>query len=151
MVIDAFGEGKPHYRSRIEEAIAANGFVVISSFVLHELVYGAMISKRPQVEKALIDRFLLRARIEPWTADDAIAAAQIRLDLRVAGVPIGAIDSLIAGQAKNRGWNIVTSNVKDFIRIPGLEVVDWSDPAGPRRISRDESHSTTPRSFKDFT
>ena len=136
VVIDALDGGKPHYRARLEEAVAAPGGVVVSSFVLHELVFGAMISGRPQAELALVDRFVERARVEPWTAEDAIAAARVRADLRQTGMPIGAVDSLIAGQALNRGWNVVTSNIKDFIRVPGLTVVDWSDPAGPRGRTR---------------
>ena len=135
IVIDALGGVQRHYRVRLEEAVTEGG-VVISSFVLHELVLGAMISRRPDVELTLIDRFVERAHVEPWTAEDAISAARIRAELRALGTPIGAVDSLIAGQALNRGWNVVTSNIKDFIRIPGLTVVDWSDPAGPRQISQ---------------
>ncbi len=134
VVIDALREDKPHYRRRVQEAVEVEGGIVVSSFVLHELVFGAMISPRPEMELALVDRFVERARVEPWTAEDAIAAARIRADQRATGSPVGAVDSLIAGQAMNRGWPIVTSNIKGFIRIPGLILVDWSDPAGARKF-----------------
>ena len=135
-VIDTLNGAKPHYRTRLEEAMASPDGVAISSFVLHELVYGALASRRPEAELALVDSFVERARVEPWTAEDAIAAARVRADLRLTGTPVGAVDSLIAGQALNRGWNIVTGNIKDFIRIPGLTIVDWSDPAGARKMER---------------
>ncbi len=73
----------------------------------------------------------------------------MRADLRQTGMPIGAVDSLIAGQALNRGWNVVTSNIKDFIRIPGLTVVDWSDPAGPRRTNQTEAIAEVMRRLKE--
>ena len=149
VVIDALCGGKPHYRARLEEAVEAPGGVVISSFVLHELVFGAMIGRRPQVELALVDRFVERAHVEPWTAEDAMAAARVRADLHATGMPVGAVDSLIAGQALNRGWNVVTSNIKDFIRIPGLTVVDWSDPAGARQMNRTEALAEVMRRLKE--
>ena len=61
VAIDALGNRRPHYRQRIEEAMSAPGGVVISSFVLHELVYGAMISRRPEMELSLVDGFVERA------------------------------------------------------------------------------------------
>ncbi len=149
VAIDALGNRAPHYRQRIEEAISAPGGIVISSFVLHELVYGAMISRKPEMELSLVDGFVERAQVEPWTAEDAIAAARVRVDLRLRGASINAVDSLIAGQALNRGWPVVTSNIKDFIRVPGLEVIDWSDPAGPRRIDPEARREALLRRFKE--
>ena len=148
-VIDILREDKPHYRKRLEEAVGRGEEIVISSFVLHELVFGAMVSARPEAELALVDGFVERARVEPWTAEDGIAAARVRADLRATGSQIGAVDSLIAGQALNRGWNVVTSNTKDFIRIPGLTVVDWSDPAGPLQMNRTEAIAEVMRRLKD--
>lgn len=149
VVIDIMKGDRLHYRTRVEEAMARPDGVVISSFVLHELIFGAMISRRPEVELTLVDRFVERARVEPWTAEDAVAAARLRADQRAAGTPMGAVDSLIAGQALNRGWNIITSNVKDFIRIPDLTLVDWSDPAGPRQMDRTSWRAEVLRGFKE--
>jgi tRNA(fMet)-specific endonuclease VapC len=136
IVIDVLREDKPHYRLRLQEAIGSGRQLVISSFVLHELTYGAMISKKPEMELALIDKFVERAHVEAWSAEDAISTARLRADLKKDGLPIGAVDALIAGQALNRGWSLVTANIREFIRVDGLTVIDWSDPAGSREIDR---------------
>ena len=148
-VIDILREDKPYYRERLEEAVGRGEEIVISSFVLHELVFGAMVSVRPEAELAVVDGFVERARVEPWTAEDGIAAARVRADLRATGSKIGAVDSLIAGQALNRGWSVVTSNIKDFIRIPDLTVIDWSDPAGARQMNRTTALAEALRRLKE--
>ena len=80
---------------------------------------------------------MLRVEVEPWTAEDAISTARVRADMKVMGSPLKALDALIAGQALGRGWSVVTNNVKDFIRISGLTIIDWSDPAAPLELSRE--------------
>jgi tRNA(fMet)-specific endonuclease VapC len=70
--------------------------------------------------------------LHPWTPDDAMEAARIRADLRHSGSGIGSMDTMIAGQAINGGWTLVTGNLKDFFRIPHLDILSWSDPAGPQ-------------------
>ncbi len=135
-VIDVIREGRPHFRKRLREAVEAGTRVVISSPVLHELMYGAMISVKPDVELALIDGFVERTHVEPWLAEDAAVAARVRADLTKAGAPIGAMDVLIGGQALNRGWKVVTANVRDFLRVGQLTVIDWSDPSGVREFDQ---------------
>lgn len=55
-----------------------------------------------------------------------IHAAEIRARLRRLGRPIGGYDALIAGQARAREWTLVTSNVREFERIEGLKLENWS-------------------------
>ncbi len=136
IVIDALRDDRPHCRQRINEAMQGGQQVAISSLVFHELTFGAMISAKPDVELALIDSFVDLILVEPWSAEDAISAARVRADLKKVGSPIGVVDALIAGQALNRGWNVVTSNVRDFIRIDDLSIIDWSDPAEARELDR---------------
>jgi tRNA(fMet)-specific endonuclease VapC len=53
-----------------------------------------------------------------------------RGDSRQAGgpcTPIGAYDILIAGQARARGLTLVTRNLREFERIPGLSSENWQD------------------------
>jgi tRNA(fMet)-specific endonuclease VapC len=56
----------------------------------------------------------------------AESAARVAADLKRAGQPIGEIDTLIAGHALAVGATVVTHNTKDFSRVPGLTVVDWT-------------------------
>jgi tRNA(fMet)-specific endonuclease VapC len=50
----------------------------------------------------------------------------VRAALEKSGTPIGPYDLLIAGQALARGLTVVTANVGEFGRVPGLETVDWT-------------------------
>jgi len=52
-------------------------------------------------------------------------AARIRRHLEKAGKKVGPLDILIAGTARANGAVLVTNNVKEFSRVPGLEVEDW--------------------------
>ncbi len=135
-VVDVLRGTRPQFRARIGEALEAGRRLAISSLVLYELTYGAMISAKPEVELAMIDGFVAHAHVEPWSAEDGLAAARARTDLKKIGLRIGAMDILIGGQALNRGWSLVTENIREFVRIDGLNIIDWSDPAGARAIDR---------------
>ena len=135
-VVDVLRGDRPHFRVRIQEALDAGTRLAISSLVLYELTYGAMISAKPDVELALIDSFVAHTHVEPWSAEDGLTAARTRSDLKKIGLPIGAMDVLIGGHALNRGWSLVTENIREFVRIDGLSLIDWSDPSGAREIDR---------------
>ena len=62
----------------------------------------------------------------PFDEDDATEAARLRALLAQAGAPIGLYDLLIAAQASRRAWTVATGNVREFSRVPGLAVEDWT-------------------------
>jgi len=68
---------------------------------------------------------------EPWSWEDALATGRLRAELDVVGRGIGAYDTMITGHALSRGWIMVTADVADFARFKGLQIVEWSNPAGP--------------------
>lgn len=51
--------------------------------------------------------------------------ADIRAALERAGTPIGNHDLFIAAHARSRGMTLVTHNMREFERVPGLRVEDW--------------------------
>lgn len=53
--------------------------------------------------------------------------AQIWAELAARGQPIGAHDLWLAASCITHGLTLVTSNVREFGRVPGLEVEDWSE------------------------
>lgn len=57
---------------------------------------------------------------------DARISGKIRAQLATAGKVIGEYDTLIGGQCLRHGWILVTNNLSEFGRIPGLECVDWT-------------------------
>lgn len=146
--IEVFRGVQPHYRRRLSEAQAAGHEVQLSALVLHELIYGARICADPEREMAFIDGVVEQSALEPWTPEDALSAAALRADLDARGERIGAFDSLIAGQVLNRGWTLVTNNLGRFMRVEGLDLLDWSDPAGPHPIDRQRWASAL-RRFKE--
>jgi tRNA(fMet)-specific endonuclease VapC len=61
-----------------------------------------------------------------FDSEDLRAAGLIRASLTAAATQIGPYDVLIAGQALARGLVLITNNLKEFARVNGLRVEDWS-------------------------
>jgi len=99
------------------------GDVAISAIVAHELFYGAFKSRRATRNVALIDA--LQFTVLEFDKEDARQAGQIRALLASKGTPIGSYDVLIAGQAVARNMILVTHNVGEFQRVPGLRIDNW--------------------------
>ena len=95
----------------------------ISAVVHHELMFGAEASARREANLAAVAR--LRFEVMDLTRADAARAGAVRARLRALGTPIGPYDTLIAGQALERGLVLVTHNLKEFRRVEGLAVEDW--------------------------
>ncbi len=97
--------------------------IAVSSIVMFELYFGAFNSARPaeNVSKLAASKF----QVLPFEHEDARHAGEIRALLRQNGTPIGAFDLLIAGQARARNVTLVTNNVREFSRVPGLQVENW--------------------------
>lgn len=63
--------------------------------------------------------------IEPFTRDDSTHYAAIRHNLEARGLGIGPMDTLIAAQALRLGATVITRNVREFERVPGLKAENW--------------------------
>lgn len=101
--------------------------IAISSVVLMELLYGAAVSARPRHHRSEVEDFVDRLRVLDLDADAAAHAADIKADLRDKGTSIGVHDTLIAGHARSRSSILVTSNLREFLRVDGLRCQDWPD------------------------
>jgi tRNA(fMet)-specific endonuclease VapC len=100
----------------------------ISAITVAELQYGVQKSSHPAQNQQALDQFLLPLTIIPFDENDAAAYGQIRTNLEAQGLPIGALDTLIAAQAVQYNLILVTSNVREFARIPSLVIEDWTKP-----------------------
>jgi len=109
-------------RSRLE-CFAPND-VGISAVVSHELFFGAYRSARTADHLARVEA--MQFEVVPLDADDAREAGEIRAFLAQQGTPIGPYDVLIAGQARCRGCLLVTNNMREFQRVPHLNVECWT-------------------------
>jgi tRNA(fMet)-specific endonuclease VapC len=131
VLVDLMRRGRPHVRRHMQAALASGARLKASTVVAHELVLGAHRSDHVRQQLELVGATLAQMELEPWTWEDALATGRLRAELEAVGRPVGAYDTMIAGQALARAWVVVTSDVADFARFKGLQIVDWSDPAGP--------------------
>jgi tRNA(fMet)-specific endonuclease VapC len=100
----------------------------ISAITVAELQYGVQKSGQPAQNQQALDQFLLPLTIIPFDDGAALVYGQIRAYLEAQGLPIGALDTLIAAQAVNDNLILATNNVRDFSRVPGLKIEDWTHP-----------------------
>lgn len=113
--------------STFRQRLTAGEEVVLSSVVIFELEYGIARSIRKRDNAIALARFLDAIHgVVDFDADDAALAGSLRATLNAAGTPIGPYDVLIAGQALRRGATLVTANTREFARITGLTVEDWT-------------------------
>ncbi len=98
--------------------------ICISSIVLAELHFGAENSRRVAENLIGIENFV--ARLSTVLDFDAAAAADFgRIKVVLRKNPIGPLDTLIAAHARSHDLIIVTANIGEFGRVPGLAVEDW--------------------------
>lgn len=97
----------------------------ISSIVLHELLFGAARSDRPALAVLEVEDLASRLTVLPFDSEAAAHAGEIRATLENAGQRIGPYDALIAGHARSRGLIVITGNLREFQRVPGLHCEDW--------------------------
>jgi tRNA(fMet)-specific endonuclease VapC len=113
----------PQLRSRFNATDPAE--ILICSVVKAELYFGAAQSSDPAKTRSRQMQFLNRFRSLPF--DDAAAATYglIRADLSQRGLLIGPNDLMIAAISVAHGLTLVTHNVAEFGRAPGLAIDDW--------------------------
>jgi tRNA(fMet)-specific endonuclease VapC len=114
-------------RHRLGEQLRAGMPVALPAIALFEMRYGFAKSLRRDQNERLLERFLgLGIDILSFDAEDAAHAGDIRAVLERSGTPIGPYDCLIAAQARRRAATLVTANSREFARVPGLLLTDWT-------------------------
>ncbi|MEA5496990.1 type II toxin-antitoxin system VapC family toxin [Limnoraphis robusta Tam1] len=98
----------------------------ISSITVAELEYGAYKSQRLEQNRAALNQFILPLEIVPFDEKSTQTYGNIRAELERKGIIIGAMDLLIASQAKALGLILVTNNVDEFSRIENLTIQNWT-------------------------
>jgi len=113
---------------KVREAFKQHeGRMCISSVSLGELICGA--ERSSQTERNLADIEGLVARMEVAAFEERAAEhfGQLRAELYRVGQPIGPYDMMIAGHARAMGLILVTNNMKEFERVPGLRLENWAE------------------------
>jgi len=97
----------------------------ISAITLAELRYGVMKSEAVERNAAALADFLLPLEIADFDTAAAETYGRVRAGLEKAGTPIGPLDTQIGAHALSLGAVLVTNNVREFRRIPGLKIENW--------------------------
>jgi len=102
------------------------GEIGISAITLSELRFGVAKSQHIQKNNEALDDFVLPLEIADFDEKAAKAYGEIRAALEKGGNPIGSLDMLIGAHALSHGATLVANNIKEFKRIKGLKLIDWT-------------------------
>lgn len=102
-----------------------HGHMAISAITLAELVHGVEKSQFPDRNLNVVEDFCSRLAVLPYTQEAAYHYGAIRAVLESAGQTIGINDLHIAAHARSHGLTLVTNNLREFERVPGLLVENW--------------------------
>jgi tRNA(fMet)-specific endonuclease VapC len=102
------------------------GEVGISSITLAELEFGVSKSAHRERNEAALAAFVAPLELALFDVVAARAYGEVRSNLEKRGEPIGSLDTLIAGHALSVGAVLVTNNTREFRKVTGLKVEDWT-------------------------
>jgi tRNA(fMet)-specific endonuclease VapC len=123
--------GNPEKKQQLERIKAKwsrvpGGSVAMSVITLGELEFGVAKSANPSTAKARLNA--LRQQIKLLHFDDTVTEhyGSIRAHLESAGQAIGPNDTWIAAHGRASSRTVVTHNMNEFTRVPGLTHEDWA-------------------------
>ncbi len=97
----------------------------ISAIVASELRFGARKLGSPRFAAA-VESWLCGFILKPWPVEASHHYASMRAVLERAGTPVGNMDLLIAAHASAEDSVVITNNAREFHRIPGIAVEEWT-------------------------
>jgi tRNA(fMet)-specific endonuclease VapC len=126
--IDLLRTNSPSIRKKL--SAHSKSFIGLSIITVCELQYGLECRALVDPHRRAREEHLLAAILAPFDivpVDHRVVETygKVRAALERAGRGIGALDTIIAAQAVAIGAVLVTSNAKEFSRVPGLQIEDW--------------------------
>lgn len=115
----------PQVLQRLRQNIDSG--LCISAITLAELEYGVAKSAFPERNTVALLQFLAILDVLPFDNFAAVEYGKICAYLQRSGTPIGTMDTLIAAHAKANQLILVTNNIKEFVRVPGLRAENWAE------------------------
>jgi tRNA(fMet)-specific endonuclease VapC len=100
--------------------------VCISVITKSELLYGVEVSPKRRQDEAALGAFLRYLEVLDFPDKASSHYAKIRAELKARGTMIGANDLLIAAHARSAGLTLITNNTREFGRVRGLTVENWT-------------------------
>jgi tRNA(fMet)-specific endonuclease VapC len=127
--VSALMKGDPHVVARLKQM--NKGDVSVPQPALAEIAYGIERLPKSRRKDALQERFdLVRSELarSAWSDEVSERFGSIKATLERQGRRIEDFDAAIAAHALARSAVLVTANLDDMSRVPGLDVEDWSIP-----------------------
>ena len=100
--------------------------VCMSVITKSELLYGVEVSPRREQDAAALRAFLPHVDVLEFPDAAAGHYAEIRAELKKRGRMIGANDLFIVAHARSLGLTLVTNNTREFGRVKGLTLQNWT-------------------------
>lgn len=97
----------------------------VSVHVVCELRVGAELARRPIKENETVDQLLSGLIVAYPDSRFAPVYGRVLANVQKSGRSISSMDLLIATAALVDDASLITKNVKDFARVPGLRVIGY--------------------------
>ena len=101
--------------------------LAMSVVTLGELRFGAEKSQWRERAMAVIAQLVTTVQIVPLTEAVGAHYGQIRASFQQRGEMIGNNDLWLAAHAKAEGWTLITNNEREFVRVEGLQIENWTN------------------------
>ncbi len=102
------------------------GDIGLSAITVAELEYGVRKSARPRRNRQALEQFLSPLQVAAFDRAATRTYGRLRTHLERKGLPIGAMDMLIAAHALSADVSLAASNEREFRRVPDLRVENWA-------------------------
>jgi tRNA(fMet)-specific endonuclease VapC len=99
--------------------------VALPAIVVAELLFGLEKSTPSRRHSRRVEDFIESFQIAAFDANTAKQYARIRALLEAKGEPIGANDYQVAAIVVAEQGVLVTGNVREFKKVPGLKLENW--------------------------
>jgi tRNA(fMet)-specific endonuclease VapC len=102
--------------------------VCISAITKCEVLYGFEKSSKRTGDRSEMDEFFRHVEVLDFPQEASLAYGRIRATLKRQGTMIGANDLFIAAHALYSDLTLVTNNTREFGRVDGLKIENWTAP-----------------------
>ena len=109
--------------ARFEQA--APGELAMSVITYGELLYGAEKSRSRSQALEVLEALAQAIPVLPMDETVSRHYGEIRAALEQAGTPIGNNDLWIAAHARDQQLTLISNNLREFERVPGLKTENW--------------------------